>query len=620
MPPKKFFQKQVEDKNKSYSKESSYELYSSEGLSDLESPMLKLSSHAMQTHNVHSHNLKGYKSEHSMNTHLSEDLQVAKEETLHVSLGKVTLWKRPRQKSLKSVAESQSSTQEVKKPKVCGHKRCKKCNYAKQRPKTQDSDVGEAGAEKMSTPKNATSIPKEHVGSTEGNHDTSVNSSIPAENIRTTDETLETSLDTLVVGINDKSTDHIPYTSVDTSLQAEKETFSDGTPDMSLDTFVPAENGKDTYGTPEMSVEKSVQAENDKGANSMAELSEDTSVPTSKDNSQLGMAANAVAATTEATDAHVIDITGSDDEFMHLRKPKVCHTTEKPRKTVQHFQIKQDVPYSTNLKSFKEEQPVSSGVNFSESFNKVFKLSEVLMDDGNQICNYVRSYLNLPSESIRTSVVQYILHNLEEYETFVKNFDFMKTIKVERYASILKGPRVKFDQFSICMLSCALRIHICIFLFKDVWLLSDKLAISDCKLFLGYLGNLTFKYIPISGHLVLFEFSSKDDNRPGNAPEVESEGEFTSFNDETLVVSTPENGKVDSNGTPETLLISGDKRKKTKDGAALNDTIIVGDKHVPPKVCHTPESDVPNYDFDFLNSMSIPERSSEFDQHDIYIF
>ena len=53
----------------------------------------------MQTHNVHSHNLKGYKSEHSMNTCLSEDLQVAKEETLHVSLGKVTSWKRPRQKN-----------------------------------------------------------------------------------------------------------------------------------------------------------------------------------------------------------------------------------------------------------------------------------------------------------------------------------------------------------------------------------------------------------------------------------------------------------------------------------------------------------------------------------------
>ena len=66
MPPKKFVQKQVEDKNNSYSKESSYELYSSEGLGDLKSPPPKLSSHLMQTHNVHSHNLKGYKSEHSM--------------------------------------------------------------------------------------------------------------------------------------------------------------------------------------------------------------------------------------------------------------------------------------------------------------------------------------------------------------------------------------------------------------------------------------------------------------------------------------------------------------------------------------------------------------------------
>ena len=52
---------------------------------------------------------------------------------------------------------------------------------------------------------------------------------------------------------------------------------------------------------------------------------------------------------------------------MHLRKPKVHCTTEKPRKTVQCFQIKQDVSCGTNFKSFKEEQPVSSAVNFSES-------------------------------------------------------------------------------------------------------------------------------------------------------------------------------------------------------------------------------------------------------------
>ena len=46
-----------------------------------------------------------------------------------------------------------------------------------------------------------------------------------------------------------------------------------------------------------MSVEKSVPAEYDKDANIMVELSVDTSVPASKDNSQLGMAANAFAAT-----------------------------------------------------------------------------------------------------------------------------------------------------------------------------------------------------------------------------------------------------------------------------------------------------------------------------------
>ena len=61
MPPKKFVQKAVEDKMKTYSKESSFELYSSEGLSDLKSPPPKVSSHVMRTHNVSLEILKGIK-------------------------------------------------------------------------------------------------------------------------------------------------------------------------------------------------------------------------------------------------------------------------------------------------------------------------------------------------------------------------------------------------------------------------------------------------------------------------------------------------------------------------------------------------------------------------------
>ena len=99
------------------------------------------------------------------------------------------------------------------------------------------------------------------------------------------------------------------------------------------------------------------------------------------------------------------------------------------------------------------------------------------MDDENQLCNYVISYLQLSAETIWTSVVQYILHNMGECTEFSKNFDFMKAITLDRCTSILKGPRVKFDELSICILSQALRLHICIFLFKNVWLSFTELSI-----------------------------------------------------------------------------------------------------------------------------------------------
>ena len=45
------------------------------------------------------------------------------------------------------------------------------------------------------------------------------------------------------------------------------------------------------------------------------------------------------------------------------------------------------------------------------------------MDDGNQLCNYVVSYLQLSAETIWPSVLQYILHNMGEITEFSKNFD-----------------------------------------------------------------------------------------------------------------------------------------------------------------------------------------------------
>ena len=56
MPFKNFITKLVDDKCHTYSKELSFELYSSEGLSNLESPAPKLSTHTMRTHNVSSRN------------------------------------------------------------------------------------------------------------------------------------------------------------------------------------------------------------------------------------------------------------------------------------------------------------------------------------------------------------------------------------------------------------------------------------------------------------------------------------------------------------------------------------------------------------------------------------
>ena len=59
--------------------------------------------------------------------------------------------------------------------------------------------------------------------------------------------------------------------------------------------------------------------------------------------------------------------------------------------------------------------------------------------------------------------------------------------------------------------------------FKDVWLSSENLTISDCELFLGYLGNLTFKYILTSGHAVPFQYSPKQDATAKNVHHLESE-------------------------------------------------------------------------------------------------
>ena len=115
----------------------------------------------------------------------------------------------------------------------------------------------------------------------------------------------------------------------------------------------------------------------------------------------------------------------------------------------------------------------------------------------------------------------------------------MKTITLDRYTSILKGPHVKFNEFLICILSRTLRLHICIFLFKDVWLSSTELSISDCELFLGYLANLSFKYIPTTGHREQLQYSPSPQKMSQVLDDVEGEGTITAEKeDDTVVGST----------------------------------------------------------------------------------
>ena len=92
MPLKTSNKKPVHQKQEmcSNQKVSGFELYSSEGLLDLESPPPKLSTHVMSTRNISTWRNKGYKSDHSMCTHYASSVDVQKKATMHTSLGCVT--------------------------------------------------------------------------------------------------------------------------------------------------------------------------------------------------------------------------------------------------------------------------------------------------------------------------------------------------------------------------------------------------------------------------------------------------------------------------------------------------------------------------------------------------
>ena len=209
------------------------------------------------------------------------------------------------------------------------------------------------------------------------------------------------------------------------------------------------ENGERVSTTQENCCDSSVADENATNLDSTQPTSMDTSVPPEQVDS-----------------TPVIDISQSNDEMLNLLK-----VNKKPRHHIQlkpkiWLQLKTDVAYGANFNSFKNKEPVLSAVDFTKAFNKLFKRTEVIFDDGNQLCTYVHNYLQLSPQNMCTSVMQYILHNMDKCTQFAKNFDFMKTITLERYTSILIGPHVKLDEFSICILSQALRIHIYILFFQ----------------------------------------------------------------------------------------------------------------------------------------------------------
>ena len=128
MSPKTFNKKPVHRKQEMYSnpKVPRFELYSSEGLLDLESPPLKLSTHVMSTRNISTWRNKGYKSDHSMCTCYTSSVDVQKKATMHISLGHVT----KQRKQPDQVSSSQTAKKRKALPcsKSATNKKSRQCN------------------------------------------------------------------------------------------------------------------------------------------------------------------------------------------------------------------------------------------------------------------------------------------------------------------------------------------------------------------------------------------------------------------------------------------------------------------------------------------------------------
>ena len=314
-----------------------------------------------------------------MSTCLSSDLKVSQEETLHVSLGSVIqVNKRPKVIN-KSSSESQPKNAVPKRRKTSGSKRkcknvCKGSASGKGKLQVRDVHVDPSTDDKVSTPKNANNM----------------------QNISNSDENA-----ILSTPKNASSTEN--ETGADANRTQQTSVEGSGVAESN--------NNTDEKGDRLSSTQESPSIPNDNATN--LDRTQETSMDTS--------------VTPENVDSTpVIDISQSNDEMLNLLKVNKQPRCNKPAKPRRRVQLRTDVAYGTNFNSFKNKEPVFSAVDFSKAFNKLFARTEVIMDDGNQLCTCVVNYLQLSPQNIRTSVMQYILHNMKECRDFAKKFNFRK--------------------------------------------------------------------------------------------------------------------------------------------------------------------------------------------------
>ena len=112
----------------------------------------------------------------------------------------------------------------------------------------------------------------------------------------------------------------------------------------------------------------------------------------------------------------------------HWKDPKKV-----PVKPTVRFQVKTNIEYGTNARSFKKAKPADPNFVTSIMRSGLFKQPITLMDDGSQLCKYIGEYLQLDPLSVQKTVVDYISDNPGASKTLVAKFDFMSVIVIYYY-------------------------------------------------------------------------------------------------------------------------------------------------------------------------------------------